>query len=715
MDKFFRVIVNVIFCIQILLVFLLLMGERIELPPILQVAGRMHPLILHIPIGAIIFLVVLLLLQKRFDTESMHQVIYVGLLLTSLSASAAALFGYFLSIHGDYGGDLLTQHKLGGVAISLLCYLLLVWYQASRKKRVLVGLGIVICVTLVFTGHTGSVLTHGENFLFEPMSSPEIVLTAENASLYQFAITPILQKKCYTCHNDSKAKGGLVMTTPEKFKKGGENGKPWTEGKPEESRMIKAFYLPIDHDEHMPPDGKPQLTELEIGTLKAWIKAGADFDKKIAEFPEGDSLKILVASLITSTEAPVMQKVYKFDAANESIVKKMNTPFRTVAPLYQNSPALAVDFYVRKEFHVKSLEELKSIENQIVVLNLSKMPVTDKELNLISNFKNLETLNLNFSAITGTGLHALGKLANLQALSIAGTAVDAKSLEPVLRLPQLKQLFLWSTKVKEFEADSMRKLYPSVDFVLSQFKDESQLQLSKPMLVNEGVIKKGEEVVLKHPMPGTTIYYTIDGSDPDTLKGKKYEHPLNFDRTTTIRARGCKDGWLCSDAVEVLCFVEGIRPTHMELLTPPDPQYPGEGVVSLTDGRKGISDVLKEPSWLGYRTKPFEVGFEFEGAAPVVNEIVLSYANNVGGYSLPPAEIELWGGKSKNAMKLIKRIIPQQPKENGPVKVDKLVVPTEAVNFQFYKLIARPVAHLPSWHSGKGEKAWIFFDEMFIY
>lgn len=715
MDKFFRVIVNVIFCIQILLLFLLFMGERIELPPVLQVAGRMHPLILHIPIGVIIFLVVLLLVQKKFDTGSMHQVIYVGLLLTSLSASAAALFGYFLSIHGDYGGDILTQHKVAGVALSWLCYLLLIWYRVSRKKPVLVGLGVVICVTLVFTGHSGSVLTHGENFLFEPMSAPDIVLTAENASLYQFAITPILQKKCYSCHNDSKAKGGLVMTTPEKFKKGGENGKPWTEGKPEESRMIKSFYLPLDHDEHMPPDGKPQLTALEIGTLKAWIKAGADFDKKIAQFPEGDSLKILVASLITSTAVPETGKVYKFDAADESTIKKINTPFRTVAPLYQNSPALAVDFYVRKEFQVKSLEELKSIENQIVVLNLSKMPVTDKELNFIASFRNIESLNLNFSAITGTGLRALGKLSNLQALSLAGTAVDAKSLEPVLHLPQLKELFLWSTKVTDVQADSLRKLYPAVAFILSQFNDESKLQLSKPMLVNEGVIKKGEEVVLKHPMPGVTIYYTLDGSDPDTLKGNKYERPFVFDQTTTIRARGCKDGWLCSDAVEVLCFVEGIKPAHMELLTSPDPQYPGEGVVSLSDGRKGISDVLKEPSWLGYRSKPFEVGFEFEGNIPVVNEIILSYARNVGGYSLPPKEIELWAGKSKDAMKLVKKIFPEQPKENGPVKVDKLSIPLDGVNFQFYKLIARPVASLPSWHSGKGEKAWIFFDEMFIY
>ena len=88
------------------------------------------------------------------------------------------------------------------------------------------------------------------------------------------------------------------MTSEDQFRAGGENGKPWVEGKPMESRMIKAFYLPINHDEHMPPDGKPQLTKIEVETLKAWIRSGADFEKKLNQFPDGDSLKFVVASLV---------------------------------------------------------------------------------------------------------------------------------------------------------------------------------------------------------------------------------------------------------------------------------------------------------------------------------------------------------------------------------------------------------------------------------
>ncbi len=51
MDRFFRIVSNSIFCIQVLMMFLLFVEDRISLPQLLQVAGRMHPLMPHLPIG----------------------------------------------------------------------------------------------------------------------------------------------------------------------------------------------------------------------------------------------------------------------------------------------------------------------------------------------------------------------------------------------------------------------------------------------------------------------------------------------------------------------------------------------------------------------------------------------------------------------------------------------------------------------------------------
>ncbi len=714
MERIKRVALNLIFSIQVLLFFFLFVEDRIHLPAWLQVAGRLHPLVLHLPIGAAVFLLVLLAFQRGLDKGIKHQMVHLALLFISFSASVTALFGFFLSVQSEYGVDALARHRISGVLLSFFCYAILLWHTYNKGKQVFMGLGIVSALVLLFAGHTGAVLTHGENFVLAPIKS-KIVLTADNASLYKFAVEPILERKCFSCHNDSKAKGGLIMTSVEEFRAGGDNGKPWVEGKPDESRMIKSFYLPLSHDEHMPPDGKPQLTDPEIATLKAWIKSGADFEKKLNQFPENDSLNVVLASLAAATPQIQKEKEYAFSSVSDEVILELNTPYRTVSRLYQNSPALEADFFVRNSFEAKALEELKTIKDQLVVLNLSKMPVTDKDLSLIKVFKNLEHLNLNFSLIQGDGLVELGSLKNLKSISLSGTPIEVSKISPLLVLPELTDVYVWGMKLNASSLDSLSRKYPAVSIVNTQYKDESILKLNKPILEIEDVIRKGEETVLKHPMKEVTIYYTLDDSDPDTLNGKVYHDAFRFEETAVVKARACKDDWFCSDVFEVTCFVEGLKPAQIELLNSPDPKYRGEGASGLLDHRKGFADVLNEPSWLGYRYQPFVAGVSFDGKATALKAIVLSYAKNIGAYSFPPEEVEVWAGENKDQLSLIKKMVVEQPQKNQPARVESLSIPLESKAYLYYKVIAKPVAKLPQWHGGKGEKGWVFVDEMFFY
>ena len=97
-------------------------------------------------------------------------------------------------------------------------------------------------------------------------------------------IVPILEASCVKCHNATKAKAKLNMSTKETFMKGGEDGKIIDTAKPAESMMIKALLLPEDEDEAMPPKDKaPRPTAAQIETLKKWIAAGA-------KWPDGVTL-----------------------------------------------------------------------------------------------------------------------------------------------------------------------------------------------------------------------------------------------------------------------------------------------------------------------------------------------------------------------------------------------------------------------------------------
>ena len=84
----------------------------------------------------------------------------------------------------------------------------------------------------------------------------------------------VLKANCFSCHNDQKKKGGLVMTSREALMKGGDDGAVLTVGKPEASLLISA--LAADADPHMPP--KKQIAAAQIELLRRWVKEGALWD-----------------------------------------------------------------------------------------------------------------------------------------------------------------------------------------------------------------------------------------------------------------------------------------------------------------------------------------------------------------------------------------------------------------------------------------------------
>ncbi len=716
MQQTARILLQVIFFLQVLLLFLFLFGDRLSLPVWLEVAGRFHPAVLHLPIGAFCLGLVLAFLESHFKKKSFRKISLAALVFTSVSCSVTALLGIFLAQQGDYGAEALTQHKNSGVFLSFLCYFLLVTFTYGRKEPILYYvLGILSAGTLVYVGHTGSVLTHGENFLLAPLKQATGPVDA-NASAFQQVIYPVLERKCASCHNRTKAKGKFVMTSMEEFKKGGKHGVEWVAGSPSESRMIQYIHLPLSDDDHMPPDGKPQLSANEIKLLEAWIAAGADMDKKLDELADQDSFKIMgKAFLAVANVASREEKVYEFSAASEETIQKMNTPFRSVFPLYQKSPALQADFFVRESFKPSSLEELKEIKDQLVVLNLSKMPVTDDDLKVIAAFSNLEKLNLNFSKISGSGLSALLGLKHLQYLSLAGTAVTAETVAPVVAIPSLRELYVWNTKITEEDRVKLSAGYPSLSVYTTQFKDDQVLRLSKPFLANEEIVKRGERVELRHSMPGVTIRYTLDGSNPDSVTSSTFESPLAIPSTSVLKAIACKPGWYCSELFETTCFVQGIKPASAHLVTNPDKQYRGEGDKSLVDERKGFIESFKDAAWLGYQNDPFVAGFEFGPEPPVLHSIVISYGKNVGSHIMPPEAVEVWAGKNSKQVSLIQSMKIQQPTGYDPAQLVALMIPLKDAHYGYYKIIAKPVGKLPPWHSAKGKKGWIFVDEVFFY
>jgi hypothetical protein len=466
----------------------------------------------------------------------------------------------------------------------------------------------------------------------------------------------------------------------------------------------------------MPPKGKPQITKDEADFLFLWIQSGADMKKTLADYSEADTIKILAQKFIRKPNQET-EKKYPFTAAPTSVIKKLNSPFCAVFPLAQNSPALQADFFVREKFDREKLKELSKIKDQLVVLNLGNMPATDEDMKTIGQFTNLEKLILNNSSITNKGLEELRKMKQLRLLSIAGTKIDKNAVTTFSQLDSLKEVFVWNSGITGTDAKELKNQLTRIDFNIGYVPDETEiLNLTPPMIKNEEfVLGMNDKVELKHQVAGVQIRYTTDGSLPDSISSPVYDKPIVTSGFVEIKTRAVKAGWYSSPVASFSFFTKGYKPTTAEFINNPDEKYKGNGITTLIDDKKGPAESYNDEAWLGFREKPMAALFYFD-TAKTINSISISYNKSVQSYIMPPETIEIWGGEEKNKLRLVKKIIPEpiSKDELNTIRAEGIKIDIPSSSFKVYKIVVKNISKLPAWHPGKGEKGWIFIDEIFF-
>jgi uncharacterized membrane protein len=700
--------------IHALLVFLLVFQEKVAIPAWLQPVGRMHPMVLHLPIGMMFFVGILWIFRKEFEGVNFSKLFDFALSFTALTAAFAALMGFFLSREEGYTADLLNWHKYTGVALSFLAYGLVWLYQQPSLQKPIFSTVLALSVVLLgITGHFGASLTHGEDYLFPAQNSDNAALAiTDDTPVFEAVIKPILKAKCFQCHNEQKTKGELLMTSLAGLLKGGKNGPIWVAGDALNSHIIQRANLPLDDKKHMPPKGKPQLTPQEIGVLTTWINTGADVKKSMKALPPNDPLRVFLKQRQTTSEPMVL---YTFEPVSDQTLQKLNNPFRSIVPIANGSPALQANFFVRQAYKSEQLGDLLEIKTQLIDLNLSNMPIKDDDLGVIGQLENLEKLNLNNTEVTGATLSKLSRLTKLKSLSLSGTKVTKASLKDLGKLPLLREVFIWNTPIAEKDLADLKKQNPTLQFEQGYVSNQSErIKLNPPVLVNENfVLTDQTPVTFKHPLKGITIRYTLDGSMPDSIASPIYQKPLSLSSYTVVKARAMKEGWYASDVVEYTFFKGTYRPNVVELINEPNPQYTGEGSSTLINLKKGEASDFKNKAWLGYREKPFEALCTFAQPTPI-KSVTISTGKNIGGFILPPLSVEIWGGNDKEHLKLLQKIAPEQPQKDQSARIEAIQSKLPEGKYAVIKVIARPVPKLPSWHPGKGQPAWVFVDELFF-
>jgi uncharacterized membrane protein/mono/diheme cytochrome c family protein/YHS domain-containing protein len=423
--------------------------------------GRFHPALVHLPIGLIILLAVLEILtySKRFRTATAGSGYVLAIAVPTALASAIA--GWLLAASGGYEGDTLEWHRWSGVATTVLVTIAAVLYRVNLLKAYRVTLAATL-VALALAGHNGGSLTHGAGYLLEyapawmqrifgHAGEPAAVASPE-AEAFATLIHPMLNQHCVNCHGPEKSKGSLRLDSYASILKGGKAGAGVVPGKPDQSEILKRIHLPIEDEDHMPPDGKPQLSPAQIRILEWWVANGA---------PEREKVKNLPALAEVTAELQRLGGAKAGSSPATAAVPPLSTNFFQVidelgvaaSALGQNEPWVQVNASVAgTNFGDAQLEKLLPFAANVRWLDLAGTAITDAGIHHLAAMQNLTRVYLQRTAITDASLTELGKLSQLEYLNLYGTPVTDEGLAALKSLPQLRQLYLWQTKISSTAA-----------------------------------------------------------------------------------------------------------------------------------------------------------------------------------------------------------------------------------------------------------------------
>lgn len=430
--------------------------------------GRFHPVLVHLPIGILLMGILLQWLSAYPRYNVSFHVIRIVLLIGTFSALLSCITGFLLSSGGNYEAGLVSWHMWMGIGVAAASLLFLQRILTKKNDAFTKLTSISLLALVVLTGHLGGSLTHGPDYLTAALGDEEApvvkrkpIANIQEARVYDDVVQPVLQTKCYNCHNQRKQKGGLRMDEPQWLLKGGKDGEVIVPGRADQSELLKRLLLPEGDEHHMPPKQKPQLNEREIALIHWWIDGGADFTKKVKDLPQPEKIKpALLALQKVQPKAPANVPTASVEKADEKAVKALRDLGAVVLPVAQGSNYLLVNSVTAPHFSDEHIALLLPLKKQVVWAKLNDTSITDKGLAALAECRNITLLYLNNTGITDIGLSALKPLGNLQLLSLAGTKVSAKGLLALENLKRLQSVYVFRTSVVAADTALLRKRLP---------------------------------------------------------------------------------------------------------------------------------------------------------------------------------------------------------------------------------------------------------------
>lgn len=343
------------------------------------------------------------------------------------------------------------------------------------------------------------------------------------------------------------------------------------------------------------------------------------------------------------------------------------------------------------------------------------MPLQKEDLDIIVQFTHLKKLNLNYTKLNVADIEVLKKVSSLKSLSICGIEVSPATLSSFLEKAPFTELHIWTNHSNEKEFQNLIASTKKVKIIVGDNLATEIIKLTSPVIEQDSpIIVTSLDVGVKHFLKGTVVRYTIDGTDPDSLKSPIYTQKLHFTKNTVLKTKAFKPGWLSSDIVQKTFYKSEIHPDTIFFITHPDKKYPGSGAKTLIDYELGEQN-FSNGKWIAYRdsSMKFMIGFK---EAKLLHEAHFNAFVDNGAYIFPILSIMIEGSNNGKQFKKLNEAHFPSLEKTDVVRENKsfsCTLPSQEA-YKYYRFTLLNLKKLPKWHPGKGTPAWIFVDELFL-
>ncbi len=424
---------------------------------ILTYLGRLHPLIVHLPIGFLILAIIVDLVSYSKRYRHLASAVPFTLALGFSTAVAACVLGFLLSRTGDYDDAVLQRHQTSGIVLTIFAGVLylarttLVRHRVELSRSVFSILGVVVFGLVLYTGHLGGSLTHGSDYLSLHLLTKDnrkAITNPEKALLFEDIVHPILERKCFQCHRQDKRKGRLSLESLEAILTGGKSGPAVVAGDPVNSELVRRILLDPGDEEFMPSDGKTPLTEVETDIIRWWVEGGrATSGIPLSELEGADVILSLVDEFLEVDRSSVtLTEDISFAFPDTVPVERLRSKGVVVRIVDHQPVKLDVTLPSRSGIRMDEIrDDLNRLAGSIIWINLSDNNFTEDELDILASLSGVQRIRLEKNPISDGIAHHLAALKSLEVVNLNQTKLTCAGLSALRKNEAIKRIYTWKT------------------------------------------------------------------------------------------------------------------------------------------------------------------------------------------------------------------------------------------------------------------------------